>query len=388
MEGVKENNSRIGHYVEHRTFDETVRAYVPVRLPPVPGIDLAGLAPLMEKATQALGELKGMIPPSVPLFVQPYLRKEALLSSQIEGTQSSYSDLLLFENDQSPQVSEEDVEEVSHYIQAIQYGLQRLREGFPLSLRLLKEIHGVLLKGGRGEKKLPGEFRNSQNWIGGTRPGNALFVPPPVDEMKACLYDLENFFHDESIKLPVLIKAGMAHVQFETIHPFLDGNGRIGRLLITLILCESGMLSEPTLYLSLYLKRNRMLYYNLLQEVRMYGRWETWLEFFLQGVYETATQAIETTHSLNNLFERDRLAIESLGRARLTCLDVFRHLQMLPQVSVKSVSEALGITLPTARSALQALQQLGIVSTRKGEGKEQLYLYTQYLGELELGCEV
>lgn len=250
---------------------ESYKAYVPPKLPPEPPVDLWQLYPYLEKATLALAELNSIykIIPNPSLFLYLYVRKEALLSSQIEGTQSSFSDLMLFEHQQKPEVSLEDVEEVSNYVKAISYGLQRLKEDFPLSLRLIKEIHGVLLSGGRGASKLPGEFRRSQNWIGGTRPGNALFVPPPVDSLNQCLGDFENFLHDES--LPVLIKAGIAHVQFETIHPFLDGNGRLGRLLIILLLCENGILDEPILYLSLYLKQNRHPYYELLQEVLFNG---------------------------------------------------------------------------------------------------------------------
>lgn len=266
-------NKRIGKYIVQKVFTESYKAYVPEKLPPEPAIDIAKLYPYLEKATQALVELKSArkIIPNTALFI--YIRKEALLSSQIEGTQSSFLDLMLFENNQKPEVSLEDVEEVSNYVKAIQYGISRLKDDFPLSLRLLKEIHGILLAGDRGSNKLPGEFRTSQNWIGGTRPGNALFVPPPVDYLNDYLSDFEKFLHDEN--MPVLIKAGLAHVQFETIHPFLDGNGRLGRLLITLLLSANGMLDEPILYLSLYFKQNRQIYYNLLQEVRESGAWET-----------------------------------------------------------------------------------------------------------------
>jgi Fic family protein len=243
-----------------------------------------------------------------------YLRKEALLSSQIEGTQSSLSDLLLFEQDELPMVPLDDVQEVSNYVAAMDHGLQRLREGFPLSLRLIREIHEILLAKGRGASKEPGEFRRSQNWIGGTRPGNALFVPPPPDELNRCLGDLETYLHATDVH-PALIRAALAHVQFETIHPFLDGNGRLGRLLITLLLCEAGSLREPVLYLSLYLKTHRQQYYDLLQAVRERGDWETWLAFFLDGVTETATQAVHAARSLITLFDNDRRRITELGRA-------------------------------------------------------------------------
>jgi Fic family protein len=242
-------NKRIGTYIKQKVSGESYKAYVPPQLPPDPPIDLQQLYPNLEKATLALAELNSVtkVIPNISLFVYMYVRKEALLSSQIEGTQSSFSDLILFEHHQKPEVSLDDVEEVSNYVKAIHYGLDRLKSDFPLSLRLLREIHDILLSGGRGSKKSPGEFRRSQNWIGGTRPGNALFVPPPVEYLDQCLSNFEKFLHYG--KLPVLIKAGLAHVQFETIHPFLDGNGRLGRLLIILLLCESGILDEPILYL-------------------------------------------------------------------------------------------------------------------------------------------
>lgn len=257
-----------------------------------------------------------------------YVRKEALLSSQIEGTQSSLSDLLLFENHEIPQVPLDDVTEVSNYVAAIDHGISRLRLGFPLSLRLLKEMHQILLRSGRGASKQPGEFRSSQNWIGGTKPGNALFVPPPPDKLIACLDPFERFLHDPVV--PPLIRAGLAHVQFETIHPFLDGNGRLGRLLVTLMLCEAGVLRDPILYLSLFLKIRRDDYYRLLQEVRLQGSWESWMEFFLTGVAETAEQATSTAKELMILFDRDRQKIAEFGRAASSMLRVHELLQRRP----------------------------------------------------------
>lgn len=345
-------NQRIGTYITQTVTGESYKAYVPPKLPPEPPIDLLRLYPNLEKATLALAELNSIHKtiPNKALFIYMYVRKEALLSSQIEGTQSSFSDLMLFEHNQRPEVSIEDVEEVSNYIKAISYGLVRLKEDFPLSLRLLKEIHGVLLAGGKGSSKLPGEFRRSQNWIGGTRPGNALFVPPPIDHLNQCLGDFEKFFHNES--LPALIKAGIAHVQFETIHPFLDGNGRLGRLLIILLLCANGVLDEPVLYLSLYFKQNRYTYYELLQEVRTHGTWETWLEFFLIGVDTSANQAIKTAQQINKLFEEDLEKIANLGRARFSCEQTLEYMKLLPQVTVPLLAKELQITAPTARSAL------------------------------------
>lgn len=380
-------NKMAGEYITQKVVGEPYKAYMPTPLPPDPPVDLAKIYPYLEKATQALAELN-FIHKSVPntaLFIYMYVRKEALLSSQIEGTQSSFSDLMLFEYQQKPTVSLEDVEEVSNYVKAIKYGLNRLKEGFPLSLRLLREIHGVLLSGGRGSGKLPGEFRRSQNWIGGTRPGNALFVPPSVDKLNQCLASFENFLHDDS--LPVLIKAGLAHVQFETIHPFLDGNGRLGRLLITLLLCNSGMLDEPILYLSLYLKQNRHIYYELLQEVRVHGVWETWLEFFLEGVHKSAKQAINTTHLINILFEQDHKKIETLGRARFSCEQALEYMKKLPQVTVVLLASKLGMTTPTLRSALNRMVELGILEEKSGKQRDKIYVYWKYLNILDEGTE-
>ena len=245
---------RLGPYVSTTTANETVRAFVPPPLPPNPSLDLTGLYQQLDRANQALGRLDGLttLLPDTRLFLYLYVRKEALLSSQIEGTKSSFSALLLFENEAVPGVPIDDVEEVSNYVAAMQHGLRRIKGGFPLSLRLIREIHAILLRGGRGANKTPGQFRRSQNWIGGSRPGNAAFVPPPLEQMMECLDRFEHFFNDEQHKLPVLVESGLIHVQFETIHPFLDGNGRLGRLLITLLLCAEGVLREPLLYLSLY----------------------------------------------------------------------------------------------------------------------------------------
>lgn len=380
-------NQRIGTYITQKVAGEIYKAYIPPKLPPKPAIDLAKLYPHLEKATLALAELNSVHKsiPNTSLFIYMYVRKEALLSSQIEGTQSSFSDLMLFEHNQKPEVSLEDVEEVSNYVKAITYGLGRLKEDFPLSLRLLREIHGVLLFGSRGSDKLPGELRRSQNWIGGTRPGNALFVPPPVDHLNQCLSDFEHFLHDNS--LPVLIKAGLAHVQFETIHPFLDGNGRIGRLLITLLLCLGGMLDQPILYLSLYLKQNRHVYYELLQEVRLHGTWETWLEFFLEGIYRSSKQAISTANLINHIFDQDQLKIATLGRARFSCKQTLEYMKRLPQVTVQLLANELSITAPTARSSLNHMVELGILEEISGKKRDKVYVYRNYLNILEDGAE-
>ncbi len=379
-------NPRIGTYILRATAGETYKAYLPPPLPPNPPLDLSILYPYFEKATAALAELNSIHRsiPNISLFTYMYVRKEALLSSQIEGTQSSFSDLMLFEHDQKPSVSLEDVEEVSNYVKAINYGLKRL-EDLPLSLRLLREIHSVLLSGGRGKKQLPGEFRRSQNWIGGTRPGNALFVPPPVDQLNQCLSDFEKFLHNKSI--PTLIKAGLAHVQFETIHPFLDGNGRLGRLLINLLLCTGRILDAPILYLSLYFKQNRQIYYELLQDVRLRGTWETWLEFFLDGVYKSAKQAISTATAINKLFEQDRKKIETLGRARFSCEQILEYMKQLPQVSTPLLVQELKMTAPTARKSLNHLLDLGIVNEISEKKRDKIYVYRQYLDILEEGAK-
>ncbi len=379
--------SRAGRYIVQKIAGEKYKAYIPQPLPPEPGINLDQLYSYLEKATLALGELNSKVSsvPNISLFIYMYVRKEALLSSQIEGTQSSFSDLILFEHHLKPTVLREDVEEVSNYVKAITYALKRLNSGFPLSLRLLREVHDILLSGGRGTHKLPGEFRKSQNWIGGTRPSNAIFVPPPVEYLNQCLSDFEKFMHDD--KLPLLIRAGLLHVQFETIHPFLDGNGRLGRLLVSLFLCSNNMLTEPILYLSLYLKHNRTTYYDLLQEVRYHGSWETWLEFFLNGIYTTATQASKTIEEINALFKEDHKKIESLGRVRFSCLNIFEFMKLMPQVNVPYLSKELAITPPTARSAIDALMKLGILKEITGKKRDQVYVYKQYLDLLEYGTD-
>ena len=271
------HRGEIGHYNVTSVGSEAVRAFVPMSLPPQPPLVLAGpLQQLLESAVLALGRLDGVssILPDEALFLYTYVRKEAVLSSQIEGTQSSLSDLLVFELEGAPAVPPDDVHEVSNYVVALHHGLDRIKKDFPLSNRLIREIHRVLLSSGRGHAQMPGEFRRSQNWIGGSRPGNAAFVPPPHTELPACMTDFENFLHAEGDGLSVLLRAGLAHVQFETIHPFLDGNGRVGRLLIALQLCDAGLLREPILWLSLYFKQHRSDYYYLLDHVRRTGDWE------------------------------------------------------------------------------------------------------------------
>lgn len=300
---------------------EAVRAFVPTPLPPEPPPSVIGTrARRHDQALLACGRLDAVttLLPEPGLFLYAYVRREALLSSQIEGTQSSLSNLLLFELEESPGAPFDDVVEVSNYIAALEHGLQRLREDFPLSNRLLREMHALLLARGRGSDKQPGEFRRSQNWVGGTRPGNASFAPP--QRVEGCMADLERFLHDENLPFSTLTKAALAHVQFETIHPFLDGNGRIGRLLIALVLHHEGVLRQPLLYLSLYFKQHRAEYYRLLDATRQEGDWEAWLDFFFEGVHTTATGAVETAHRLLDLFHHDAERIRSLGRAAANAL--------------------------------------------------------------------
>jgi Fic family protein len=379
-----------GEIVVRRTGDEDFAPFVPRPLPARPDLRLdSETADLLESANRALGRIDGlsMLLPDRSLFLYLYVRKEAVLSSQIEGTQSSISELLLYENDEAPGVPIDDVREVSRYVAALEHGLARLRGGFPLSSRLIREVHGVLLADGRGSEKTPGEFRRSQNWLGGTRPGNALYVPPPPEEIAACMSALERFLHDQPVRTPTLIKAALVHVQFETIHPFLDGNGRVGRLLITLLLCAEGALSEPLLYLSLYLKQHRQQYYELLQRVRLEGDWEEWLRFFLTGVIETAGQATGTARRILELFERDRQRITTLGRTSASLLRLHDYLRRTPLTSPARVAEALGITAPTVAAALARLTSAGMLREISGRRWGRLYAYQQYLDILAEGTE-
>lgn len=384
-----EQAGSLGTYVKTSTGGETVRAFVPPVLPPNPPLQLDKLYGLLDEANRALGRLDGVtsILPGTPLFLYMYVRKEALLSSQIEGTQSSLSDLLLFESDEVPGVPLNDVQEVSNYVAVINYGLARLREGMPLSNRLIREIHGVLLSHDRGANMQPGEFRRSQNWLGGSRPGNATYVPPPHNLLNDCMGDLETFIHSEKLNLPVLIKVALVHVQFESIHPFLDGNGRLGRLLITFLLCMEGVLNEPILYLSLYFKTHRQRYYELLQEVREKGDWESWLEFFLQGIKESSDQAADTARRILELFEIDRRKIESLGRPAGSALRVHQYFQTRPILSVPVAVKTLNITAPTVRKSINHMIDLGILKESTGKQRDRLFVYIDYLNILNQGTE-
>lgn len=385
----KPSNTRLGSYIARSTAGETYQSYVPTTLPPAPALNMDRLYKSLDQAMRALGGIDALakLLPDISLFLYMYVRKEALVSSQIEGTQSSLSDLLLFENNESPSVPVDDVEEVSNYIAALNYGLTRCQEGFPLSVRLIREMHGILLRGGRGSNKAPGEFRRSQNWIGGIRPGKARFVPPPPEMVEELMSDLEKFAHDENQKLPALIKAALIHVQFETIHPFLDGNGRLGRLLITLLLCADGVLIKPILYLSLYFKEHRQLYYDMLQDVRLKGDWERWCEFFLDGVTETATQATSDAKKIINLLEQDRMQIAKIGRAAPTALKIHTYMLKKPYLSLTKASKDLGISVPTITNAVAKLEEIDILKELTGQARNRLFAYTKYLEILVVGTE-
>ena len=379
-----------GRYEITAAGGERVRAFVPVPLPPDPPVRIEdGLEQALASAYLALGRLDGisrlLSDPAVLLY--SFIRKEALLSSQIEGTQSSLSDLLRFELKEAPGTPNLDVVEVSNHVAALEHGLGRLRDGFPLCNRLLAEVHGVLLSRGRGSDKNPGEFRRSQNWIGGSRPGNAAFVPPPPQEVPQCMTALERFLNDRDDGLPHLLRAGLAHVQFETIHPFLDGNGRVGRILVTLLLAETGVLREPLLYLSLYFKQHRSRYYELLETTRRTGDWERWLAFFLNGVTEAAESAVDTTERLVSLFERNRARVRALGRRPGSAAAVHEALRKRPLLSLSEASRRTHLTFRTVASAMEVLVELGIAREITGRRRGRLFVYEEFLILLNPGTE-
>jgi Fic family protein len=386
-QGIHKTNPRAGRW-EKQSGPEPFYCFLPAPLPPRPTIEFNG--PLQERvarASHALGRLDGVVSqlPNPSLLLYTYIRKEAVLSSQIEGTQSSLSDLLLFENKQAPGVPVGDVKEVSNYVGALEYGMKRLKGGFPLSLRLMREIHAVLLSGSRGAHQQPGEFRRSQNWIGGSRPGNALYVPPPAREVLPAMGALEKFIHGVPVQTPTLIKAGLVHAQFESIHPFLDGNGRLGRLLIPFILYEEQALTHPFLYLSLHFKENRQYYYETLQSVRINGDWERWLDFYLEGIEKVSNQACGTVEKLTWMFEQHKSKIEEIGRAANSALNVFELLKKRCLVSLPVIQNELKLTFPTANKALLNLQNLGFVKEITGKRRDRIFSYEPYLKVLHTG---
>jgi Fic family protein len=374
------SNGRAGRYVTQATG---YRAFIPAALPPNPAVQIDGeLQRRLSEADRALGRLDGSIHtlPNPDLFVYMYVRKEAVLSSQIEGTQSSLQDLLAAEAEVFGAKTPRDVDEVVNYVRAMNHGLARL-EQLPVSTRLIREIHEELLQGVRGSRLTPGELRRSQNWIGpgGSSLANATFVPPPPDEVPQALGDLETFLHERD-DLPPLIKVGLAHAQFETIHPFLDGNGRIGRLLITLLLCEDRVLHKPVLYLSHYLKAHRQDYYDRLQAVRDSGDWEGWLEFFLRGVTEVSAQAADTARRILLLREEHRsLIAEGLGRAAGNGHRILQHLYEHPIVSAKQVQELIGTTFAAANQIVRRLVAIGVLQEITGHARHRRFRYEPYV---------
>jgi len=371
-----------GRYAMSIAGSEEVRAFVPAPLPPIPPLELIGtVRAALDQALLALGRLDGAAAalPDAHLLLYTYVRKEAVLSSQIEGTQSTLDDLLTHELGEAPGVPVEDVAEVSRYVEAMNHGLRRLQTNFPLSNRLLREMHGILLPDGRGAEKTPGEFRRSQNWIGGSRPGNAAFVPPPPQDVDSCMGDLERFLHSDT---PPLVKAALAHIQFETIHPFLDGNGRIGRLLITLLLCHDRVLREPLLYSSFYLKQHRQQYYAELNAVRESGDFEHWLEFFATAIRVSAEQATITGQRIFTVFREDRIQLRELGRQAPAALLIQEALQSKPLATIAALAKSTGLTTPTVTQALRALEQLNIVRETTGRARGRIFSYVRYLDAL------
>ena len=385
---ANQTHPRAGRSVRQQTGRDGFSAFIPAPLPPVPPVQVEGeLVRLHENAAHALGKLEGasvQLDPQQLLYT--YVRKEAVQSSQIEGTESTLADLLSFEAAEAPGSPLEDVREVSRYVDALMYAIEEIESGrLPLSLRLLRNVHGRLMGGGRGSVQAPSEFRRTQNWIGGTRPSNARFVPPPAHELMPALDNLERYLHDEYGPTPVLVKAALAHVQFETIHPFLDGNGRVGRLLIVLLLMTEGVLSQPYFYISLYFKQNRADYYDSLQRVRTHGDWEGWLRFFLIGIEAVAEEATETASALAAQFEADHAQVERLGRAAVSALRVFALLKRRIVVTASMVVAETGLSWPTALSALERLETLGVARETSGRKRGRVYRYEAQLEILDRG---
>lgn len=374
-----------GQYRIVSTAGEAFRAFVPAPLPPAPPLEWSpALRRRFDDALVALGRLDAVsaLLPNAALVLYSFVRKEAVLSSQIEGTQSSLADLLLFEIDEQPGVPVEDAHEVSRYVAALEHGLQRLRGGFPLSQRLLSEMHAVLLDHPTGRSKTPGELRRSQVWIGGTRPGNAVFVPPPADALADCLGDFERFLNDLPEATSPLLKAALAHVQFETIHPFLDGNGRIGRLLIVLQLVHDGLLREPLLYPSLFFKKHRAHYYELLNGVRLQGDWERWLDYFAEGIEQSASQAVATAQRLLAIVNADRDRIVAMGRSAASALAVHQSLQRQPVTTAGAIANSTGLAAATVNRMLVQLVEAGIVSELTQRQRNRVFSYRAYVEAL------
>lgn len=379
-----------GRYDILKLGGEEVRAFIPNKLPLKQPLKIdAELARKLDNALVSLGRLDSIseILPDSSLFLYMYVRKEAVLSSMIEGTQSSISDLLVYELEGIPGVPIDDAMEVSNYVKALEYGVKRIDEGFPVSSRLFKEIHNILLSRGRGSTKEPGQYRTSQNWIGGTRPGNAVFVPPPPNMVESCMGNLETFIHDMKSVTPVLLKAAISHVQFETIHPFLDGNGRLGRLLISLLLYENKVLQKPLLYLSLYFKIHRQAYYEHLTNVRINGDWEKWIDFFADAVIHTSNQAVNTAKNLIALINSHESKVNNMGRASSTALVVYRCFVKQPVLNANAIQTQTSLSAATIHSSLENLIKLGILEEVSQKKRNKIFVYKEYINILNEGTE-
>lgn len=385
-----------GRYERTTVGGEEVAAFIPLALPPAaPPISLdAVLSDRLRAAEQALVrlELAGEMVPSLDWFIYAFVRKEAVLSSQIEGTQATLVDLLTFEASESAERSETpnaDVEEICNYLDALGYSRAQLADahGLPLSMRLLSETHRRLMQGVRGAEKLPGEVRRSQNWIGGSRPGNAAYVPPPPHALPEVLGAFENYLHSTDALSP-LLRAGLLHVQFETIHPYLDGNGRIGRLLVTLLLEHWQLLTKPLLYLSLFFKRHKDEYYRRLNAVRVDGDWEAWLDFFLDGVATIADEAVTSARELFGLVASDRSKVLALDNMSVVAVRLFELLPRHPVLTVANVMKLVDTTKPTAGRAIELLTSAGVLLETTGKKRDRTYVYQHYLDRLKVGTEL
>lgn len=372
-----------GTYVSTIAGGIACQAFVPMPLPPQPALDISGkLQTRLNEALIALGRLDAIstLLPDANLFLYSYVRKEAVMSSQIEGTQSSLSDLMLYEMEGQPGVPMDDVQEVSCYVNALTLGVERIRQGHAISFRLLTEVHQALMTSGRGIQRGPGEFRRNQVWIGGHRADEATFVPPPANQLADCWAALEQFINDLPEATAPVIKAALAHVQFETIHPFMDGNGRLGRLLIPLILVEAGILKEPLLYLSVFFKQYRDTYYQLLQQVRITGDWEAWLLFFVDAIAATANQAVSMAQQLIQLLASDKLRLVQIGRLSGSATQILDALFAHPVANIAALGTATGLTAATIGKALDAMQdQLGMVQELTGQKRNRVYAYRAYI---------
>jgi Fic family protein len=381
-----------GRYEAVSVAGETVRAFVPAALPPAdpPVLIDDRLTDRLGKAEQAIARLglAGEMVPSVDWFIYAFVRKEAVISSQIEGTQATLLDLLAFEAEEHAQ-PDADLEEVSNYLAALAYARRQLasKRGLPLSVRLLNEAHKRLMRGVRGANRQPGEVRRSQNWIGGSRPGNAIFVPPPASRLPQLLSDLAKYIHRDDL-MPKLLRVGLLHAQFETIHPYLDGNGRIGRLLITLLLEHWGLLDEPLLYLSLFFKRHRQEYYRRLDMIRSAGDWEGWLDFFLDGVATISEEAVASARELYSLVSTDRSRLLATENVSVPAMRLFEQLPRQPIVTIASVMDITGTSKPTARRAVEILIKAGILIETTGRPRDRSYAYQAYLKGLQAGTEL